>query len=457
MSTTIRLRLFVGLAAFAAGASLALPPLWSAPLETWGPPTLVLALSALLLEFLEVPTPSNGTLSVSGVAHVAIILVAPAPWGAVAVGAAVLAHQLLLRKEPLKIVFNVANHVITVAFASFLVGLIGPPREILGPRALPLGYLMAAVAGLAYYVVNVGLTAAVASIASRRRFRYVLRTNNRSTVLPDLGAETLGVLLAASWYAMPAWVVLLGVPTAVIARTLRIIRRLERETVEAVQTLADSIDERDPTTFHHSHRVSEYAAVLASAMDLDEGLVDLIGSAARVHDLGKMGVTDTVLMKPGALDACEAERMRQHPEIGARILGRYELYREGVELVRAHHERWDGTGYPDGLASDRIPVGARVIAVADSFDAMVSDRPYRQGMHPLLALDELRRGAGTQWDPVVVGHFVRLIMDPAAELPDTPALRRLREPLPLTVLAGRRETAAFGAPAHDAAAFEEVS
>ena len=421
-----RLTIFVGALTALAALLVSGPRSWSAPVETFWAPTLVLAVCGLVLEFVEVPTPRNGTLSVSGVAHVAVILVAPPPWGALAVGGAVLVHQILERRPVERIAFNVANHVITVSVASLAVGAIGAPPVLLIDEPVPLGYIAAALAALTYYGLNVTLTAGVISIASGRRFVYVLAINNRSTLLPDLGAGTLGVLLAASWYAMPAWVMLLGVPTAVIARTLQVIRRLERETVEAVETLADSIDERDPTTFHHSARVSLYATNLAEAMEVDDRLVDLISLAARVHDLGKMGVTDTVLMKTGQLDASEAEKMRRHPEIGARILGRYQLYRDGTELVRSHHERWDGRGYPDGLAGERIPLGARIIAVADAFDAMTSDRPYRVGLDPRLAIDELRAGAGAQWDPVVVAHFVRLLTDGAAELPDTPAIARLR-------------------------------
>jgi HD-GYP domain-containing protein (c-di-GMP phosphodiesterase class II) len=421
-----RTRLFVVEVAAVALLALVIPPTWSAPVETWWAPALVLLLCGLALEFLEVPAPRAGALSVSAVVHVALILIVPPPWSALGVGATVLAHQALTRQPADRLVFNVANHVLAVAVACQAVGLIGQPSELLMADAIPLGYLAALVAALTYYVINVGLVAIAVSLATGRRLRYVLAVNNRSTLLPDIAAETLGVLLAASWYAMPQWVLLLGVPTAVIARTLQMIRRLERETVEAVETLADSIDDRDPGTFHHSLRVSQYAVALAISAGADDHVIDLIGLAARVHDLGKMGIGNEVLMKPAPLDDDEGERMWEHPVIGARILGNYDLYREGATLVRAHYERWDGKGYPDGLAGDAIPLGARIIAVADAFDAMTSDRPYRPGMDPRRALDVLRRGAGVQWDPVLVGHFIRLATDPAAELPDTPAIGRLR-------------------------------
>jgi putative nucleotidyltransferase with HDIG domain len=426
-SSAQRARLFVVAVAVAAAISLFIPAQWAIQGEPWIAPQLVLMLTALVLEFVEVSTPQHGTLSVSGVAHIAIILIAPPPWGALAVGAAVLVHQLMREQKPLKLLFNVASHVLTVSVATAIVGLIGVPSVLLTSQVLPWGYIAAAVAALTYYAVNVGLASSIVSIASGRALRYVLRSNNRSTILPDTAAQTLGVLLAAAWYAMPAWVVLLALPTAVIGRTLQIIRRLERETVDAVESLAGTIDDRDPATFHHSARVSLYAVALAEAMGLDETQCDLVGSAARVHDLGKMGVTDDVLRKPGPLDAHEGDLMREHARIGARILSRFDLYRPGAALVRAHHERWDGKGYPDGLAGADIPLGARVIAVADAFDAMTSDRPYHKGLHPLLAMTELRAGAGSQWDQVVVAHFDRLLTDPTTELPDTAAIRLLRD------------------------------
>ncbi len=431
-----RLNLLVATVMLAALASLAIPSTWWRPWETWFLPAAVLALAGLALEFVDVPTPREGRLSVSGVAHVGVALIAPAPWGALAVGGAMLAHQLVTKRPLVRLLFNVSTHVVTMSLATFAAGLAGAPEEVLTQRAIPLGYAVAVLAAATYYAVNVSLVAAAIALATGRRYLYLLRLNNRSTVLPDLGAEVLGVMLATTWYGARAWVPLLIVPTAVIALALRMIRRLERETVQAIETLADSIDDRDPTTFHHSERVALYAVTLAETMSVDDALIDLIASAARVHDLGKMGVSNEVLLKPAALSPEEFAKMQEHAAIGARILARYQLYRDGVALVRAHHERWDGTGYPDGLAGERIPLGARIIAVADAFDAMTSDRPYRPGMHPLVAIDELRRGAGLQWDPVVVAHFIRALTDPENELPDTPALRRLKEPLPLTTVDG---------------------
>jgi len=144
---------------------------------------------------------------------------------------------------------------------------------------------------------------------------------------------------------------------------------------------------------------------IARQMHLHESEVELIRLAARVHDLGKIAVPDEVLHKQGRLSDEEFAIMKKHPVTGAEILSKFPEYRKGRELVLAHHERVDGRGYPRGLERDQIPLGARVIAVADSWDAMTSDRPYRLAMDERVAMSELLRGRGIQWDTTVVDAF----------------------------------------------------
>jgi HD-GYP domain-containing protein (c-di-GMP phosphodiesterase class II) len=127
-----------------------------------------------------------------------------------------------------------------------------------------------------------------------------------------------------------------------------------------------------------------------------------------LHDIGKVGVPEQVLGKPGPLDEDEWRLMREHPAIGARIIEPIRFLTGAMEIVRSHHERWDGSGYPDGLAAEQIPLTARIFALADSFDAMTSDRPYRRAMPVEAALDEIRRGAGTQFDPQVAAEFLSM-------------------------------------------------
>jgi diguanylate cyclase (GGDEF)-like protein len=173
----------------------------------------------------------------------------------------------------------------------------------------------------------------------------------------------------------------------------------------AVTLLAEMLDMRDPSTARHSRSVGEYARQTAVALELSPDRVDRIHAAGLVHDLGKLGVADAVLYKPGPLDEREWREIRRHPDLGAQILEHAGLH-DIAGWVRAHHERVDGCGYPAGLGEERISLEARILAVADAYEAMVADRPYRTGMAPADAREELLRCAGTQFDASVVDAFL---------------------------------------------------
>jgi len=173
----------------------------------------------------------------------------------------------------------------------------------------------------------------------------------------------------------------------------------------AAEGLAKAVDARDAQRGGHSQRVAELAARLAARLGADEETIELTRLAGTLHDLGELGVPDAILRKPGPLTGPERETLERHSRIGSRMLESL-----GVESVAAwvrhHHERWDGTGYPDGLAGEDIPLGARIVCVADAFDAMTSDSAHRERRSTEDALAELQRGAGTQFDPTVVGALV---------------------------------------------------
>jgi len=214
-----------------------------------------------------------------------------------------------------------------------------------------------------------------------------------------------GYLLAVLSIQRPWLAVAMMVPVAAIQIALTRTVQLREQTISAVESMADVVDRRDPYTGRHSQSVADHSVRIARAMRLPESEIELIRLAARVHDLGKIAVPDEVLHKHGRLTEAEFELMKKHPETGVEILSKFPQYRRGRELVLAHHERIDGLGYPRGLSGKKIPLGARIIAVADSWDAMTSDRPYRKALDAEVALAELLRGRGTQWEPAVVDAF----------------------------------------------------
>jgi hypothetical protein len=399
---------FIGLVSVSGLASLAIPAQWGEPLAVVLPTFLALTLLSTALEFAAVQLPHEGALSVATIPHIATILLLPPPWGAVSVSIAVGIEERFNRRPLAKTVFNMTSFALTLSLASLAVGMLGDPWTTVGARDDIRVGLMIVVAAVAYQGINKALISGIIAITTGRGFVYVVRANGRNTGLTEFGAGILGALFAILWMIHPLWTALLTVPAAVMSRTLRYVRQLERETHSAVRTLARVVDHRDSTTAHHSERVAAYSVLLARELNLDDELIEVIEQAASVHDLGKIGVPDRILLKPGALSEAERAAMWVHTEIGAEILNHFELFRAGATIVLHHHERYDGEGYPGRLAGDQIPLGARVVAVADSFDAMTSDRPYRQALTLDDAIDRLRAGAGSQWDPSIVAAFLRL-------------------------------------------------
>jgi putative nucleotidyltransferase with HDIG domain len=237
------------------------------------------------------------------------------------------------------------------------------------------------------------------------------------------GAEYLVGLLGALAALQQLWAVfLLFLPTALVYLAFKSSKEMREGTREMLESMADTVDLRDPYTGGHSRRVADLCGKILRELPRSGPEVDLILLAARVHDIGKIGVPDYVLNKAGPLTPEESMLMKAHPERGADLLMRYPAFSRGVDIVRHHHERWDGEGYPHRLQGTDIPFGARVISVADSFDAMVTDRPYRRAMSLDRAAAILREGRGKQWDPVIVDAMLRSIAD-QLERPAVPHLR----------------------------------
>jgi putative nucleotidyltransferase with HDIG domain len=181
---------------------------------------------------------------------------------------------------------------------------------------------------------------------------------------------------------------------------------LEQSYDYTLEALGGALDAKDAETEGHCQRVTAFTITIAKAMGVDKGLLRHIARGAFLHDIGKMGVPDQILRKPGPLTAEEREIMRRHCDIGFAVLQRIPFLKEAAEIVLAHQECYDGSGYPRGLRGEQIPLGARIFAVADTLDAMISDRPYRKALPISAARDEIRRFSGRQFDPRVVEVFL---------------------------------------------------
>jgi HD-GYP domain-containing protein (c-di-GMP phosphodiesterase class II) len=186
------------------------------------------------------------------------------------------------------------------------------------------------------------------------------------------------------------------------------VEAVEHSYSATLSAFSGMLDARDSETEGHSQRVVAYAVAIGRALGLGPRDLAVLEIGALLHDIGKVGIPDAILRKPGKLDTLEWEEMKRHPEIGYQLTSRIPFLDAASPLVRHHHERWDGGGYPTGLRGEDIPLAARIFAVADSYDALVSNRPYRPGRTHAQALEEIRRYAGTQFDPQVVATFLEV-------------------------------------------------
>ncbi|MDA3793264.1 MAG: GAF domain-containing protein, partial [Elusimicrobia bacterium] len=198
---------------------------------------------------------------------------------------------------------------------------------------------------------------------------------------------------------------------AVAIENIQLYRDMKEMYIGTIKTLAEAIDAKDPYTRGHSDRVAKIAVEIAKRMKLPQKLVRNIEFAALIHDIGKIGIKDSVLLKPGRLSESEYEVIKKHPQIGEQIIAPIEFLTNVAPLVLYHHEYYNGDGYVEGLKGEEIPIGARIINVADSYEAMTSDRPYHKGRPKDEALEEVVRESGKQFDPRVVEIFMDMMKD----------------------------------------------
>jgi HD-GYP domain-containing protein (c-di-GMP phosphodiesterase class II) len=202
-------------------------------------------------------------------------------------------------------------------------------------------------------------------------------------------------------------------------------RMLEESSLETIETLNATVEAKDPYTAGHSQRVQGIALAIGRELDLSRDELENLGASALFHDVGKIGVPDAILTKPGKLDAAEFETIKQHAARGAEIVSKLSHLKDAVPAIRHHHERWDGHGYPDGLVGGQIPLEASIVGLADAWDAMTTERPYARALPLTSALEQVRAGRGTQFRPDVVDAFLAVATNLPGSQPSSP-VRSLR-------------------------------
>ena len=339
--------------------------------------------------------------SIAHLPFLSAVLVAPGFTSVVAVAAAVLVGELLAGREGLKTLFNVAQHSLGCALAALVFLALG--GSSLNPQQLTSSLLPAVFAFATFLATNTSLVSGVVSVSQNRRFTAVWQQNTLNTIVYDM-LSLPAVFFFAFVYARMGWIWALGLafPILGLRQLYKTNWQLEKVNEELLQLMVAAIEARDPYTSGHSERVAEYARIVARAAGLGTRQTERVFTAAMVHDVGKIHEEFApILRKPGRLTDSEFTVMKSHSEKGAVLAGKVSAFRDLLPAVRGHHEAWDGSGYPDGLRTDNIPLWARVIALADTIDAMTTDRPYRQALHVDVVRAEIRAQAGRQFDPSI--------------------------------------------------------
>jgi len=334
-------------------------------------------------------------------------------------------------REPYRIIFNIAEPTISVLAASSAFYLLygGPPLAVRAAPSMGSALLPAAAMAAVYFLLNSGLNAvAVASETGSSPYR-VWREHFILLSLNYFGGASVALLLAVNWPNLSPGALGVVVPLVVVLwftfktsmdraqDANQHLTELNRLYLSTVETLAMAIDAKDQITHGHIRRVQGYAIGLAKAIGVsDTREIRAIEAAALLHDMGKLAVPEHILNKPGKLTASEYDQVKLHSSVGAQILSAIDFPYPVVPIVRHHHENWDGTGYPDGLRGVDIPLGARIMAVVDCYDALTSDRPYRPALsdEEALAIIEARKGA--MYDPIVTDAFVKVHSEISAEV-----------------------------------------
>jgi HD-GYP domain-containing protein (c-di-GMP phosphodiesterase class II) len=197
---------------------------------------------------------------------------------------------------------------------------------------------------------------------------------------------------------------------AISLENARLIDNMKKSFMTSILSLASALEAKDPYTRGHSNRVAIYSTIIARRIGIDEERIELIRQMALMHDIGKIGISDSIINKEGKLNEEEFNMIKRHPLVSIQIIQPLMTYHSDINLVKSHHERYDGCGYPDGLTGEEIPIEARILAVADAFDAMISDRPYRAAMSRKTALEEIERHRGRQFCPEVVEVFMSAVL-----------------------------------------------
>jgi len=378
---------------------------WHAFQSQWLP-FLVFLTIIILADSFPVPLPRGGSVTVSFAAIAASILIFQ-PFIVIVMAIARDIFLLIKRENTIKHVFNIAQFAVSTGSAAIVFNYFYAPVEADFNYYQVTAFIASMVV---LFILNHTFVTLILAFTQDEKPYTIWLTNIKWCTLQFLSMAPLGALIAVIYINIGFWGLVLFLLPMIIARhSFQSYIDMRQTFLDTIKSLSLAIDAKDPYTKGHSSRVSDYAVMLAREMKWPEDRIEFLKYVALIHDVGKVAVPESILKKDRLLTTEEYDIMKKHSEAGAEVIKDVSFFAAGSGIIKHHHESWDGNGYPERLKGEEIPEGARILSVADAYDAMTSDRPYRKALKPMEAFKEIQDCSGTQFDPKVVKAFSRII------------------------------------------------
>jgi len=352
-------------------------------------------------ESIPVNLPTAGSITIGFPVDFLLILVYGPALAMLITALGALIGEIIERKKSwYKVIFNASQYSLTVGIAGIVYQRAG---GVVGAQNIFQFILPATICALTYCIVNINLFIMVVSFAQNVRIKTIWRTSIKETVPSYIAEAPMGFLMAIVYVEIGIiGILLFFLPLLLARRSFELYTKMRKVYLDTIRALAAAIDAKDPYTKGHSERVAEISVALAQELNLSDRDIENIEYTALLHDIGKIGITDNILGKDSSLTNEEFDIIKEHTVMGAKIIEPVDFLKNSYKAIYHHHEKYNGKGYPDGIKSEDIPILARIIAVADAYDAMGSDRPYRKKLNKDKILKELKDQSGKQFDPEVV-------------------------------------------------------
>ena len=356
---------------------------------------------SIFAEFIPVDLPMAGSITIGFPVDFVIILVyGPALAMLISAISAIISEVSEKKTSWYKIIFNASQYALSVGVAGLTYQYVG---GVVGFQNFFKFALPAALCALSYCVINSFLVTVVIALSQETRITTVWRVNIKEMIPSYLAEAPMGFIMAIVYVEVGIiGILLFFLPLLLARRSFELYTKMRKVYLDTIRALAAAIDAKDPYTKGHSERVAEISVALAQELNLSDRDIENIEYTALLHDIGKIGIADNILGKNSSLTNKEFDKIKEHTVMGAKIIEPVDFLKNSYKAIYHHHEKYNGKGYPDGLKTEDIPLSARIIAVADAYDAMGSDRPYRKKFNKDKILKELKDQSGKQFDPEVV-------------------------------------------------------